>query len=68
MTDQSPAALEAELVRAATARWGAERLDGLRPGLTALARNLALVAAQPLDLLDEVPDTFGPEAPHGATP
>jgi hypothetical protein len=61
-------ALEAELQRAVAARWGSARVEALRPGLNALARNLALVAAQPLDLLDEIPDTFGAEVRDGATP
>lgn len=67
MEDQTPA-LEAALERAAAARWGTERLEALRPGLNALARNLALIAAQPLDLLDEIPDTFGAEVRDDAAP
>lgn len=59
----SQESLREELERAALARWGEDRLDALRPGLQNMARDLWLVAQQPLELLDEAPDLFGVALP-----
>ncbi len=59
----SQESLREELERAALARWGQGRLEALRPGLQNLARDLWLVAQQPLGPLDEAPDLFGAALP-----
>jgi hypothetical protein len=51
------AAIEATLTGAAERVWGAERLPELRPSLGSAAAAIARVLGEPLDLLDEIPET-----------
>ncbi|MSQ28048.1 MAG: hypothetical protein EXR51_07925 [Dehalococcoidia bacterium] len=59
----SQESLRNELERIAGALWGAARIEALRPGLQNLARDLWLVAQQPLGPLAEIPDPFGAALP-----
>ncbi len=61
LADQSTIA--ERLTRAATERFGAQRLPALEPQLTNAARDLWNIAQEPLDRLDEIPDTFGGPRP-----